>query len=99
MARGANDLRGGKAKVCERHRQATGYVRKNVYRMDYPRYKANGWLIGTRHVESACKGVVGQRLKGNGMRWSESGADAPYHLRALFMSEKGQWDASWSLAC
>ena len=80
------------------HRRVTGYVRNNLGRMDYPRYRANGWLIGSGHVEAACKAVVGQRLKGNGMRWSEAGADAVCHLRALFKSEKGQWDAFWAHA-
>lgn len=94
----AIDLRGRKADARERHRLVTGYVRANLYRMDYPRYRANGWLIGSGHVESACKGVVGQRLKGSGMRWSEAGADAVCHLRALFKSEKGQWDAFWATA-
>ncbi len=47
-------------------------------------------------MEAACKQVVGQRLKGSGMRWSEAGADAVCHLRALFRSEKGQWDAYWA---
>jgi hypothetical protein len=94
----ASDLRGRKADVRERHRLVTGYVRSNAHRMDYPRYRANGWLIGSGHVESACKGVVGQRLKGNGMRWSAAGADAVCHLRALFKSEKGQWDAFWATA-
>jgi hypothetical protein len=92
------DLGGRKAEVRERHRLVSGYVRNNLFRMDYPRYRANGWLIGSGHVESACKGVVGQRLKGNGMRWSEAGADAVCHLRALFKSEKGQWDAFWATA-
>jgi hypothetical protein len=94
----AVDLRGKKADARERHRLVTGYVRTNLFRMDYPRYRANGWLIGSGHVESACKGVVGLRLKGAGMRWSEAGADAVCHLRALFKSEKGQWDAFWALA-
>jgi len=97
-ALGALDLRGRKADARERHRQVTGYLRGNVHRMDYPRYLANGWLIGSGHVEAACKAVVGQRLKGNGMRWSEAGADAVCHLRALFKSEKGQWDAFWANA-
>jgi len=47
-------------------------------------------------VESACKTVVGQRLKLAGMRWGEDGADAVYHLRALYRSEKGQWEAFWN---
>jgi hypothetical protein len=64
--------------------------------MDYPSYRARGWLIGSGPVEAACKQVVGQRLKGSGMRWGEAGADAVCHLRALFRSEKGQWDAYWA---
>lgn len=91
-------VRGRKAEVREAHRRELGYVRNNVHRMDYPRYLADGWLIGSGHVESACKAVVGQRLKGNGMRWGEAGADAICHLRALFKSEKGQWEAFWGNA-
>lgn len=94
----AVDLRGKKPAARECHRRVTMYVRKNLWRMDYPRYRANGWLIGSGHIESACKGVIGQRLKGGGMRWSEAGADAVGHLRALFKSEKGQWDACWANA-
>jgi hypothetical protein len=92
------DRRGWRAGAREAHRRLVGYVRANVHRMDYPRYRANGWLIGSGHVEAACKAVVGQRLKGNGMRWSEAGADAVCHLRALFKSEAGQWDAYWATA-
>ena len=44
--------------------------------MDYPRYLANGWQIGSGPVESACKTVVANRLKGSGMRWGEDGSDA-----------------------
>lgn len=32
------------------------------------RYRANGWQIGSGPVESACKTVVANRLKGGGMR-------------------------------
>lgn len=72
-----------------------GYFRNQVHRMDYPTYESNGWYIGSGAVESACKTVVGQRLKGSGMRWSESGSHAVCHVRALYRSEKGQWDAFW----
>jgi hypothetical protein len=89
------DLRGRSATVREKYRQVTGYVRNNVRRMDYPRYRAKGWLIGSGHIEAACKTVVGQRLKGTGMRWSEAGADAVCCLRALFKSERDQWEAFW----
>lgn len=89
------DLRGRCAAVREKYRLVSQYVRNNVHRMDYPSYRAKGWLIGSGHIEAACKTVVGQRLKGSGMRWSESGADAVCCLRALFKSERDQWDAFW----
>jgi hypothetical protein len=71
------------------------YFTNQVHRMDYPAYRAKGWCSGSGVVESACKRVVGQRLKGGGMRWGEDGADAVCRLRALFLSEEGQWDAFW----
>ena len=72
-----------------------GYFRNQVHRMDYPTYAANGWYIGSGAVESACKTVVGQRLKGSGMRWSEAGAHAVCHVRALYRSEHSQWTDFW----
>ena len=51
--------------------EVLGYFRNQVDRMDYPTDEANGWFIGSGAVESACKTVVGQRLKGSGMRWGE----------------------------
>ena len=71
------------------------YFGKNVHRMEYPEYQAEGWQIGSGVVESACKTVVGQRLKGAGKRWGEEGAHALCHVRALYRSEKGQWEAFW----
>ena len=71
------------------------YFTNQTHRMDYPRYAAKGWAIGSGPVESACKTVIGQRLKGAGMRWSEQGADEVSHVRALFKSGDGQWNAYW----
>ncbi len=75
--------------------EVLGYFRNQRHRMDYPTYEANGWYIGSGAVESACKTVVGQRLKGSGMRWGEAGAHAVCHVRALYRSESGQWTAFW----
>jgi len=76
-------------------KEVVGYLERHAHRMEYPEYLARGWCIGSGAVESACKTVVGQRLKLAGMRWGEEGADALCHLRALYRSEKGQWDAFW----
>jgi hypothetical protein len=87
-------VRRGAARECRE--EVAGYFANQKHRMDYPTYVAKGWQIGSGPVESACKTVVGQRMKGGGMRWGQDGADAVAHLRALFRSEKPQWEAFWS---
>jgi len=64
----AMDLGASSAAAREAHRAHAAYFRNHEHRMDYPRYLANGWQIGSGPVESACKTVVANRLKGSGMR-------------------------------
>jgi hypothetical protein len=73
--------------------ELTGYICPNVERMDYPAYRAEGLSIGSGPVESACKRLVGGRLKGPGMRWSVRGADAILALRITWLN--GQWQNLW----
>jgi hypothetical protein len=70
-----------------------GYVSSNVDRMAYPEYLAAGLSIGSGPVESACKRLVGGRLKGPGMRWHVPGADAILALRITWIN--GQWHDLW----
>ena len=44
-------------------------------------------MIGSGPVESACKVVVGQRLKLAGMRWTKDGADVVLAVRTALLSE------------
>ncbi len=81
--------------VTEIKAKVLGFFENQKHRMKYPEYLKNGWFIGSGAVESACKTVVGQRLKGSGMRWSEKGGHGVCNLRALYRSQKGQWDAFW----
>ena len=90
------DLHSLSAEVREVHRRTAQYFRNHEHRMDYPRYVRNGWQIGSGPVESACKTVVGNRLKGGGMRWGQAGADAVCHLRGLYLSEDRCWDSFWN---
>jgi hypothetical protein len=90
------DLKGRSRQAQAVRHEVVNYFANQVHRMDYPLYRAKGWQIGSGPVESACKTVVNLRLKGAGMRWGEDGADALCHLRALFRSERGQWEAFWS---
>jgi hypothetical protein len=91
----ALDLTGCSEQVREVHRKQVTYFRNHAHRMDYPTYIANGWQIGSGPVESACKTVVGNRLKGGGMRWGSDGANAVCHLRAVYLSEPECWNALW----
>jgi hypothetical protein len=79
----------------ETREEVLTYFRNQEHRMDYPTYEVNGWYIGSGAVESACKTVVGQRLKGAGMRWGEPGSHEVCNVRALYRSERGQWEAFW----
>jgi hypothetical protein len=77
------------------HAEVVRYFTNQAHRIDYAVDMAKGWAIGSGPVEAACKTVVGQRMKGSGMRWGTDGADALCHLRALFKSGDRQWDAFW----
>jgi hypothetical protein len=88
------DLTRASPAVREAHRRLTGYLRNNLHRMDYPRYIACGWQIGSGKIESACKTVVGQRLKRSGMRWRTYGTTALCQLRALYKSPT-LWQHYW----
>ena len=90
------DLGGRSESALEVHRQVTQYIGNHMDRMDYPRYVAAGWQIGSGHIEAACKTVVNERMKRSGMRWGEDGADAVCHLRALFKGDAEQWEAFWA---
>jgi len=62
--------------------------------MNYSPYRQRGWQIGTGMMESTCKQLVGQRLKGPGMHWSEAGALAVTALRAQTLNEN--WHPFWN---
>jgi len=62
------------------------YFTNNKNRMLYASLAANCYHIGSGLVESACKSVVGMRLKQSGMRWSQDGAEAMLGLRSMLLS-------------
>lgn len=69
------------------------YFENNQGRMRYDEYRAKGYHIGSGTAESACKHVIGQRLKQAGMTWSIKGAEAILQLRILW--KNGEWDRFW----
>ena len=70
------------------------YVRPRLAIMDYVEYRAKGYVIGSGMMESTCKQVVGQRLKGSGRQWSEAGAVAMTALTVHRLNYT--WEAFWA---
>jgi len=84
-----------RAEVHEELRKLIGYFENNRHRTDYPTYRENGWDIGSGPTEAGCK-IIGERLKGSGMRWVEDGAATVAALRALYISGGKLWDGFWA---
>ena len=74
----------------EAARRASTYYQHNQHRMDYARYREEGYFIGSGTVESGLKQIVALRLKEAGARWSLTGGVATAKARAAWLS--GDWD-------
>jgi hypothetical protein len=85
----------GHEPLKEEWRKLIGYFENNRHRTDYPSYRQKGWDIGSGPTEAGCK-VIGERLKGSGMRWVEAGAVTVAALRAMYISGGHVWDGFWA---
>lgn len=74
--------------------QLVGFLQPRIWQMDYARYDAAGWQIGTGMIESTAKQLVAIRLKGPGMHWTEAGAVAITALRAHDLNDN--WHSFWN---
>ena len=71
-----------------------GYLRNGRHRMDYARYKREGWLIGSGAVEGTCKHLVKTRFNVTGARWRRGNIHKVLALRlSLFNNE---WEDYWN---
>jgi hypothetical protein len=68
------------------------YVGKRVAMTDYPTFRQLGYDCGSGPTESLC-GRLTDRLKGPGMRWDQSNAEAMMALAGLYHS--GLWGTYW----
>jgi hypothetical protein len=68
--------------------EALGYFERNVERMQYGTFRAQGYFIGSGVVEAGCKTVIGARCKQSGMFWSKSGAENVLALRCIHSSRR-----------
>jgi hypothetical protein len=69
------------------------YLKKREQQIQYPRFQADGWPIGSGIVESGNKLVVEVRLKGSGMHWAEQHVNSMLALRNIVCS--GRWKEDW----
>lgn len=70
--------------------KAVTYFTNNQKRMEYARFRQQGYFIGSGTVESGGKQISGLRLKRAGARWTERGALLTAKARAAWLS--GTWD-------
>jgi hypothetical protein len=70
--------------------KAITYYTHNEKRMDYARFRQQGYLIGSGTIESACKQIASVRLKRSGARWTLAGVIATAKARAAWLSKT--WD-------
>lgn len=82
------------AAASEEARQCVEYMERNRERMRYAEFRAAGLCVGSGVVESACKSVVGARLKQSGMRWTVNGANAILSLRCC--TKSGRYEDFWA---
>jgi len=69
------------------------YLKKREEQIQYPRFQADGWPIGSGIVESGNKLVVEARLKGPGMHWAAQHVNPMLALRNIDCS--GRWKEDW----
>jgi hypothetical protein len=70
------------------------FMRHNAHRMEYKRFRDNGWPIGSGPVEGSCKHIVKKRMCQSGQRWSLRGGQAILSLRAIVQSKR--WPLFWT---
>lgn len=66
------------------------YIKLHKNHIDYPKYLAEGWFIGSGAIESGNKVVLQKRLKQAGMRWD--GETAQYLLALRAKQESELWN-------
>jgi hypothetical protein len=75
-------------------RTNVGYFQAHQDHADYPRYRAQGWPIGSGITESGVK-LFGKRVKGTEQFWNVRGAEAILALRSTWLSEDERSTYYW----
>jgi hypothetical protein len=76
---------------------AITFYTNNIDRMDYARFRKEGYFIGSGTIESAAKRLGELRLKVAGARWTRDGAVHTAKARAAWLSQ--QWEPIVAKRC
>jgi len=68
-------------------RAAVTFYTNNIDRMDYARFRKEGYFIGSGTIESAAKRLGELRLKEAGARWTRDGAVQTVKARAAWLGQ------------
>jgi len=86
---------GLKASQCKSVDSLFEYLRSNAHRLPYAERLAAGRAIGSGLIESACKSLVGKRLKQTGACWRLPRVNRIATLCAALYSD--QWELAWKI--
>ena len=67
---------------------AVNYFTSNMDHMHYGAFTALGIFVGSGVIESACKVIVGNRMKNAGMHWSKDQAEKMIALRCAIKNDE-----------
>jgi hypothetical protein len=70
--------------------KTAAYFQRNLPYMAYDQYLQRGWPIASGVIEGACRHFVKDRCELSGMRWTQTGVENLFRLRAV--AENGDWD-------
>ena len=73
--------------------QEITYFETGQARMDYPRYRREGWPIGSGAVEGTCKHLVKERFNVTGAQWLRDNIQNVLALRLAAFND--EWDFFW----
>jgi hypothetical protein len=79
--------------LAEMLQREANYFEQHKERMRYPKFRKQGYFVGSGVIEAGCKTIIG-RLKQSGMFWTVRGANAIIALRCCQLSGKFEdyWD-------
>lgn len=85
-----------KGRKRERLEEEITYLDAGKHRMDYPRYRREGWPIGSGAIEGTCKHLVKERFGVTGAQWRRDNIQNVLALRVTLFN--GEWDEFYDKA-